>query len=266
VGDRPGEQIAVLFNDSDPQIGATVLSEPDLYPAGGQVYDVALGDLNADGALDVVAAVLSANQLAVRFGNADGTFGEPTTVDLSDEPERVDIAHVNDDEHPDLAIVVPDAGGGFLALNDGDGGFGELIPLLGAPGATHIATGDLDGDGDTDAAVTETDSDVVLIYVNEGGAFSAEVANLSRNVVIRSADDADFKQRGHTMYHRFSRGSISYARFDQLDDVVGLVGQGQRDDHGPGGHRVEPDGFEEGGEPLAGREPVEQEEGVLLAH
>lgn len=41
-----------------------------------------------------------------------------------------------------------------------------------------------------------------------------EVANLSRNVVIESADPAGI--RGHTMYHRRSTGSISYAEFRNL--------------------------------------------------
>src|SRR5262249_4478754 len=40
-----------------------------------------------------------------------------------------------------------------------------------------------------------------------------EVANLSRNVIIESAD---LKARGHTMYHRHSAGSISYAEFRHL--------------------------------------------------
>jgi hypothetical protein len=41
-----------------------------------------------------------------------------------------------------------------------------------------------------------------------------EVANLSRNVVVESADR--HKARGHTMYHRHSAGSISYAEFRHL--------------------------------------------------
>jgi hypothetical protein len=41
-----------------------------------------------------------------------------------------------------------------------------------------------------------------------------EVANLSRNVVVESADPN--KARGHTMYHRHSQGSISYAEFRHL--------------------------------------------------
>ncbi|HLX60837.1 MAG TPA: G8 domain-containing protein [Planctomycetota bacterium] len=44
-----------------------------------------------------------------------------------------------------------------------------------------------------------------------GGEFSAEAANLSRNVVVESADPDGV--RGHTMYHKRSEGGISYARF-----------------------------------------------------
>lgn len=46
------------------------------------------------------------------------------------------------------------------------------------------------------------------------GLMRCEVANLSRNVVIESAEPAGV--RGHTMYHRDSSGGISYAEFRHL--------------------------------------------------
>jgi hypothetical protein len=46
------------------------------------------------------------------------------------------------------------------------------------------------------------------------GAYRGEVANLSRNVVVESADPAGV--RGHTMYHKHSAGSISHAEFRHL--------------------------------------------------
>jgi hypothetical protein len=46
------------------------------------------------------------------------------------------------------------------------------------------------------------------------GEYRAEVANLSRNVIVESADPEGV--RGHTMYHRHSAGSISYAEFRHL--------------------------------------------------
>lgn len=46
------------------------------------------------------------------------------------------------------------------------------------------------------------------------GEYRAEVANLSRNVVVESADPDGV--RGHTMYHRHSAGSLTHAEFRHL--------------------------------------------------
>jgi hypothetical protein len=54
------------------------------------------------------------------------------------------------------------------------------------------------------------------------GDYRGEVANLSRNVVVESADPAGV--RGHTMYHRGSSGSISYAEFRHLGKE-GMLGK-----------------------------------------
>jgi hypothetical protein len=57
--------------------------------------------------------------------------------------------------------------------------------------------------------------DKPLAYEHFGtGITSSEVANLSRNVVIESAQPDGI--RGHTMYHRDSQGGISYAEFRHL--------------------------------------------------
>jgi hypothetical protein len=46
------------------------------------------------------------------------------------------------------------------------------------------------------------------------GLYRSEAANLSRNVIVESADPRG--ERGHTMYHHGSAGSISYAEFRHL--------------------------------------------------
>lgn len=57
--------------------------------------------------------------------------------------------------------------------------------------------------------------DQPLKYFHAGeGEFRAEIANLSRNVVVESADPQGV--RGHTVFHRFSRGGISFAKFAHL--------------------------------------------------
>jgi G8 domain len=57
--------------------------------------------------------------------------------------------------------------------------------------------------------------DKPLEFAHSGsGDFRGEVANLTRNVVVESADPRGV--RGHTMYHRHSAGSIGYAEFRHL--------------------------------------------------
>lgn len=64
-------------------------------------------------------------------------------------------------------------------------------------------------------AGTKLTLDSPLEFKHRGdGDFRGEVANLSRNVVVESADPKG--ERGHTMYHRGSAGSLSYAEFRHL--------------------------------------------------
>ena len=66
-----------------------------------------------------------------------------------------------------------------------------------------------------DGAKLTLDKPLVHEHLGEGD-FRGEVANLCRNVVIESAEPSGKDTRGHTMYHRHSAGSISYAEFKNL--------------------------------------------------
>ncbi|MBS0205601.1 MAG: G8 domain-containing protein [Planctomycetes bacterium] len=64
-----------------------------------------------------------------------------------------------------------------------------------------------------DGARITLNEPLVNAHLGEGD-FRGEVANLSRNVIVESASPEG--ERGHTMYHRGSAGSISYAEFRHL--------------------------------------------------
>ncbi len=71
-------------------------------------------------------------------------------------------------------------------------------------------------------AGTKITLDAALQFDHEGdGDYRADVANLSRNVVVESSNTAE---RGHTMYHHGSAGSISYAEFRRLG-MPGVLGR-----------------------------------------
>lgn len=100
---------------------------------------------------------------------------------------------------------------------------GERIIVTGSRNKLHHVDGKL---GDQEAGLqtevrkivkmdaTSVTLDRPLTYFHPGtGEFRCEVANLSRNVVIESAN---LKMRGHTMYHKHSAGSLAYAEFRHL--------------------------------------------------
>jgi hypothetical protein len=64
-----------------------------------------------------------------------------------------------------------------------------------------------------DATTVTLDRPLEHVHLGSG-EYRSEAANLSRNVIVESADPKGV--RGHTMYHRHSAGSISYAEFRHL--------------------------------------------------
>ena len=71
-----------------------------------------------------------------------------------------------------------------------------------------------------DGAKVTLDEPLKMAHAGDGD-YRGEVANLSRNVVVESASPDGI--RGHTMYHKNSAGSLSYAEFRHLGkkDVLG---------------------------------------------
>lgn len=107
---------------------------------------------------------------------------------------------------------------------------GDRIIVTGSKNGLHNNDGKLGGDRvvqTEERKIVKIDGttltlDRPLAYFHRGaGEFRCEVANLSRNVVIESAN---LKMRGHTMYHKHSAGSLAYAEFRHLGKE-GLLGK-----------------------------------------
>ena len=160
----PGSAI-VLFQD--PANPAQFLAPVKLPINNNRTTAVAIGDLNGDGAPDIVAATFDANgnngAVYVFYQNAArGTFLAPVTFPAGAHPQAVRIADVNGDGLPD--IVVANLGPG----TDGTGSPGVSVLLQDAahPGsflppvtyatqarAVDVAVADLNGDGKPDLVV-----------------------------------------------------------------------------------------------------------------
>ncbi|MDX1947593.1 MAG: G8 domain-containing protein [Pirellulaceae bacterium] len=98
---------------------------------------------------------------------------------------------------------------------------GDEVIVTASKKSPHYGTfRDADEAGTETRHITKIDGqtlhlDKPLAHVHFGsGEFKSEVANLSRNVIIESADPKGV--RGHAMYHAYSQGGVSYTRFAHL--------------------------------------------------
>ncbi|MGI4874533.1 MAG: FG-GAP-like repeat-containing protein [Janthinobacterium lividum] len=121
-------------------------------PAVGSLpFNVALGDVDGDGDLDLVTANASSSTVSVRLNNGAGTFGGGTDVAVGSGPVSVALGDVDGDGDLDLVTANNKASGtARVRLNNGAGTFaGGTDPAVGSsPG--KITLGDVDGDGDLD--------------------------------------------------------------------------------------------------------------------
>src|SRR5438105_1395785 len=94
--------------------GHGLFAPPLHLPSAGGASELAVGDFDADGAIDVAAIGSDGNvinpkgKLAVFFGNGDGTFAAGATVAAAANPLHLAAADFNRDGHGDLVVVNSD--------------------------------------------------------------------------------------------------------------------------------------------------------------
>jgi hypothetical protein len=180
--------VAVLLGHGDGTFGPRVL-----YGAHYDSPAVAVGDLNGDGAPDVVAVNDFTNNtdaaVQVFLGKGDGTLGTPTSYGFpNDLANAVAVADVNGDGRADVLAATPTAPSGAttllaVLLGNGDGTLGTptYFPVssapFGFPGETRysLTAADVDGDGHVDAVLTDSVDALVLPGAGDG-TFGAPLA------------------------------------------------------------------------------------------
>jgi hypothetical protein len=166
--------VSVLLALPAPALPGTYPATATPYSTGGaQPSGVALGDVNGDGRLDLVAANCGSSTLAVLLGSAaaPGTFGPaatyPTGVPGS-TPREVALGDFNGDGRLDIAAANQSNNtvSVLLGLGAAPGTFGPAAAYpTGGTAPEGLKTGDLNGDGRPDLVVTNSISGTVAVLL-----------------------------------------------------------------------------------------------------
>jgi hypothetical protein len=155
-------RVAVLLGQGD---GSFAVQSAALVDVPENPHEIALGDLNRDGNLDIALASHESYNVVMLHGDGRGAFRPAANSPLAMKDGRqphthgLGIADFNGDGHPDLVTVNSDNDNDVaVALGDGKGAFtrapGSPFPV--GPAPYPMALGDVDADGRMDIVVTST--------------------------------------------------------------------------------------------------------------
>ena len=137
---------------------------------------LASGDLNHDGAADLVTVGSQGSSVDVWIGNGDGSFQPPVSYQVELGPQGVCLADLDKDGN--LDIIVADAGDSdashaiAVLLGKSDGTFAPAQYVAGFVGTISVTAVDLNGDGKMDlAAVSPHNNSLSLYYGLGNGTF-----------------------------------------------------------------------------------------------
>ena len=153
------------------------------FEAGDYPRSVATADLDGDNIPDVATIDGHAMNVITLKGNGDGTFSAPiryslVTDPLADHPRIVTIADLNNDTHPDLAVLTNGSDSYpehvIILMNNGDGTFAVSASYAVGALSHTIIIDDLNGDHIPDITVGNS-LDISVLTGNGDGTFAAAV-------------------------------------------------------------------------------------------
>lgn len=177
------DSLNVLINIGPQDDDRINFSDRRVFRTGGDPEDIAAGDFNADGHIDLAVTDFEDDDVLVFSGDGAGQFTQTATLSTGTEPTRIASADLNGDGRDDLAVIESDAERFAIFLATATGFSARSAKnTIGNPAL--LVTGDIDADGDVDLVIGGEDVHVVRNDGSGGMSIAQEL------VIEGDVDDA----------------------------------------------------------------------------
>jgi len=224
---------------------------------------LALGDLNGDGKLDLVASRSGTTANSVFMLRNTSTIGSPgfaapfiLSLDATHFARQVAIQDLNGDGKPEIIVANSTSSDLYIFRNESSGGTLTMnttpvkISVTGATNTLALEIQDIDGDGKKDIVATQNQSNDLFILKNTSStsSFTFSVTKINLIGTLNDLSSADFNRDGkmdlvvtsvfgaqaHVLINQSTSTAVSFQSPISLSTDTGPFGVDVNDINGDG--------------------------------
>jgi hypothetical protein len=160
-----GNGTFTVILQTDPEDPEEMVAE---LPAELGTRAVALGNIDADPALDIIALNARSNSLSIFSGQGGGAFAPSTTLATGASPQDLKLVDLDGDAALDLVLAESNEDAVAVRFGNGDGTFDPATSYATGTSPTRLAIGDLDDNDTLDLVVSNARSGDVTVLRGDG--------------------------------------------------------------------------------------------------